>query len=181
MFTNSVLDAKDISSSLGVLSSMLTPAVLIMVCGSLILATSNRLTRLIDRTRKLYDQHRAALRKGEETVAELIEERETLKKMLPLMIKRVRFMQIALTSLYMALTFFVLTSILIGIFEVARLQYSWVPLGIGMIGAGFLFHSTLMLLSETRIGYKAVYFEMDIIADFLRPADAEPRRRRRWF
>jgi hypothetical protein len=163
--------AKDISSSLGVLSSMLTPAVLIMVCGSLILATSNRLTRLIDRTRKLYDQHKAALKKGNDTVAELIEEREMLKRLLPLMIKRVRFMQIALTSLYLALTFFVLTSVLIGIFEIAKLNYTWIPLGIGMIGAGLLFHSTLMLLSETRIGLKTVYYEMDRIAGFLRPAE----------
>lgn len=181
MLDSSVLQTNDISASLGVLSSMLTPAVLIMVCGSLILGTSNRLTRLIDRTRKLYDQHKAALKKGNDTVAELLEEREALKKLLPMMIKRVRFLQIALTSLYMALAFFVFTSILIGVLEVSGLQYSWVPLGIGMIGAGFLFHSTLMLISETRLGFRAVYFEMNVIAGFIRPADAPPRRKRRWF
>jgi hypothetical protein len=167
MNPNSVFGLKDISSSIGVLTGMLTPAVLIMVCGSLILATSQRLNRLIERTRKLFDQHRAALRKGDESLTELYEERETLRHMLPLLIKRVRYLQIALTSLYLALTFFVLTSVLIGIFEVAGLNYPWIPLGIGMVGAGLLFHSTLMLLAESRIGLAAVYFEMDVIAHFL--------------
>jgi hypothetical protein len=181
MDTSTVLGVSDISSSIGVLTAMLTPAVLIMVCGSLILGTSNRLTRLIDRTRKLFDQHRTALRKGEESIAELQEERDMLKRILPLMIKRVRFMQISLTSLYLALTFFVLTSVLIGIFEIAGLNYPWIPLGIGMIGAGLLLHSTLMLLAESRIGLAAVYFEMDIISGFLQSDPSASPKRKRWF
>lgn len=168
-----IFGLKDVSSSIGVLTAMLTPAVLIMVCGSLILATSQRLSRLMERTRKLFEQHRTALRKGGESISDLHEEREMLRRLLPLMIKRVRFLQIGLTSLYLALTFFVLTSVLIGVFEISGLQYPWIPLAIGMIGAGFLFHSTLMLLSETRIGIKAVYFEMDIISRGIQPRTEE--------
>lgn len=179
MDPSSVLGLTDISSSLGVLTAMLTPAVLIMVCGSLILGTSNRLTRLIDRTRKLFDQHKTALRKGEESIAELEQEREMLRRLLPMMIKRVRFLQIALTSLYLALTFFVMTSVLIGIFKITGLNYPWIPLGIGMVGAGLLFHSTLMLLAESRVGLAVVYFEMNLIASFLSPdaGMSTPRKR----
>jgi len=42
-----------LSSALTVLSAMITPAVLILACGSLILTTSQRLTRVIDRVREL--------------------------------------------------------------------------------------------------------------------------------
>ena len=47
------IPVSDLSSALSVLSAMITPAVLILACGSLSLTTSNRLTRVIDRVREL--------------------------------------------------------------------------------------------------------------------------------
>ena len=41
------------ASSLSILSAMITPAVLISACGTLILSTSNRLSRSTDRVRSL--------------------------------------------------------------------------------------------------------------------------------
>ena len=39
--------------ALGLLSAMITPAVLISACGALIFSTSSRLARIVDRARKL--------------------------------------------------------------------------------------------------------------------------------
>ena len=44
------------SSALAVLSAMITPAVLISACGTLVLSTSTRLGRLVDRVRDLSDR-----------------------------------------------------------------------------------------------------------------------------
>ncbi|MDQ3255654.1 MAG: DUF2721 domain-containing protein, partial [Acidobacteriota bacterium] len=44
------------SSALAVLTAMITPAVLISACGTLILSTSARLGRVVDRVRVLADR-----------------------------------------------------------------------------------------------------------------------------
>ena len=43
----------NLSTALAILSAMITPAVLISACGQLIISTSARLGRVIDRTRKV--------------------------------------------------------------------------------------------------------------------------------
>ena len=44
------------SSAIAVLTAMITPAVLISACGSMILSTSGRLGRVVDRVRGLSDR-----------------------------------------------------------------------------------------------------------------------------
>jgi hypothetical protein len=44
------------SSAVAVLTAMITPAVLISACGSMILSTSHRLGRVVDRVRALSDK-----------------------------------------------------------------------------------------------------------------------------
>src|SRR5437899_11856918 len=44
------------SSAVAVLTAMITPAVLISACGSMILSTSSRLGRVVDRVRTLSDK-----------------------------------------------------------------------------------------------------------------------------
>lgn len=44
---------QDTLRSLSVLSAMITPAVLISACGTLIFSTSTRLARIVDRVREL--------------------------------------------------------------------------------------------------------------------------------
>jgi len=43
-------------SAVAVLTAMITPAVLISACGSMILSTSSRLGRVVDRVRALSDK-----------------------------------------------------------------------------------------------------------------------------
>src|SRR4029079_12455117 len=46
----------DSASAIAVLTAMITPAVLISACGSMILSTSTRLGRVVDRVRQLSDK-----------------------------------------------------------------------------------------------------------------------------
>ena len=46
----------ELSSALSVLTAMITPAVLISACGSLLLSTSTRLGRVVDRVRALAEK-----------------------------------------------------------------------------------------------------------------------------
>src|SRR3954467_10288587 len=57
-----------LSSVLAVLTAMITPAVLISACGSMILSTSSRLGRVVDRVRALSDKlEELAARHADET------------------------------------------------------------------------------------------------------------------
>ena len=56
------------SSAVAVLTAMITPAVLISACGSMILSTSHRLGRVVDRVRALSDKlEELAEKRGGET------------------------------------------------------------------------------------------------------------------
>jgi hypothetical protein len=44
---------QELATPLGLLSAMITPAVLISACGALIFSTSTRLARIVDRVRTL--------------------------------------------------------------------------------------------------------------------------------
>ena len=54
-----------LSQALAVLTAMITPAVLISACGALILSTSTRLGRVVDRVRALGLEVRVGLHTGE--------------------------------------------------------------------------------------------------------------------
>ena len=106
--------------ALAVLSAMITPAVLISGCGSLIMATSGRLNRAVDRTREI---SRRFAELAQTAAAEAIEpERKMLFSQLHFSTMRSRMLQRALSRLYWALGLFVATSVAIGVVAVSSLQ-----------------------------------------------------------
>jgi hypothetical protein len=149
-----------VPDALSVLSAMITPAVLISACGSLILATSTRLMRAVDRVRDV------SLRFGE--LAEhppegenVEDERTMLFAQLDLTTRRARLLQRALARLYWALGAFVGTSAAIGLVAASGREYTWVPIGFGLAGAGLLLWASVMLVHESRIALMALEAEMD--------------------
>jgi len=54
----------NMASAVAVLTAMITPAVLISACGSMILSTSHRLGRVVDRVRALSDKLDELFAKG---------------------------------------------------------------------------------------------------------------------
>src|SRR5216683_6998017 len=65
-----------ISSSLAVLTAMITPAVLISASGTMILSTSTRLGRVVDRVRSLSDRFQQLADSG--STAEFFEEQRAM-------------------------------------------------------------------------------------------------------
>jgi hypothetical protein len=150
---------RELSAVLTVLSAMITPAVLILASGSLLLTTSQRLNRAIDRARAISD-----LIANPKTMATYSKARkELLSTQIVSATRRSWLLQRAISSICVALALFVATSMSIGIIEVTQINYIWIPAVLGMIGISVLFYSTILFILETRIAYHSVQREMNFI------------------
>lgn len=150
----------DISTALTVLSAMITPAVLILASGSLILTTSQRLGRALERTRKIYVQFELLKEKG--SVHPGAKSKYVLlKSQIRTITQRAHLLQLAMAYLHITLGIFVATSISIGIIALIGMKYSWIPTTLGMLGVATLFYSTIFLIQESRIALQAIKQEMN--------------------
>ncbi|MGH7650414.1 MAG: DUF2721 domain-containing protein [Gemmatimonadaceae bacterium] len=147
--------------AISVLSAMITPAVLISACGSLILATSDRLTKAVTRTREIT----SALipRTGDQRTDPREEERRMLFTQLDFVTTRSRLLQRALSRLYAALGFFVGTSVAIGLVAITSSRFTIVPIALGLCGAGLLLYAAFLLIKESRFALAGVNEEMDFM------------------
>ena len=151
-----------LSAALAVLSAMITPAVLISACAALTISTSARLARVIDRTRKISERFGQLV--GSQANGILLEEeRVVFFKQLRRATQRSRLLQQALTCLYVALSVFIATSVAIGIIAVLDQRYAWIPILLGLLGAGLLFYTSVLLILDSRIALSAVDDEMNFI------------------
>jgi hypothetical protein len=149
------------SSAVAVLTAMITPAVLISACGSMILSTSTRLGRVVDRVRALSDKlDELALRPANETG----ERQAIIFSQLDKLTSRARILQRAMVSFYLCLGMFVATSVAIGVVAiVGQSRYTLVPVIFGIIGACFLFYGSVLLIFEARLALSTIHAEMDFI------------------
>jgi hypothetical protein len=151
-----------LSSSVAVLTAMITPAVLISASGTLILSTSTRLGRVVDRVRSLSDRLQSL--PGEDPKTELLEEkRMMIFNQLDKLTSRSRLLQRALTTFYLAVGVFVATSVAIGIVSFFSSRWAVVPVALGLIGACFLFYGSMLAVFEARLALSTTYAEMDFI------------------
>ena len=152
-----------VSSSLAVLTAMITPAVLISASGTLILSTSTRLGRVVDRVRSLSDRLED-LSHGSPAKTEFIEERRAMIfDQLDKLTSRSRLLQRGMTSFYIAVAVFVGTSVAIGLVAVSGTRYSWVAVVLGLLGACFLFYGSMLLIFEARLALSTTHAEMDFL------------------
>jgi hypothetical protein len=153
------------SSAVAVLTAMITPAVLISACGALILSTSTRLGRVVDRVRMLIDRFEEMTKAQDEGGVELFEERrEVLFNQLDKLTTRTRLLQKGMRVFYLALGVFVATSVAIGLVAaVGRPSHAWFPVVHGLSGACGLFYGSVLLIKESRIAQESLNAEMDFI------------------
>jgi hypothetical protein len=148
----------DPTAALSILTAMITPAVLISACGTLIFSTATRLSRIVDRVREL---SRAIEKQAAGEVVDFPEEHRTeTERQLQSHAQRGRLIQASLTSFYMSLGVFVATTIAIGVVALLP-QLAWVPSALGILGTVILFHGCVLLIGETRIALKSVNAEME--------------------
>ena len=158
-----------LTASIAVLTAMITPAVLISASGTMILSTSTRLGRVVDRVRELSDRLRRLA--SEEVAVEFFEEeRAMLYDQLDKLTSRSRLLQRALTVFYLAVGVFVASSVAIGavaFFSTRGLMTgsrgAWAPVIMGIFGTLFLFYGSMLLIFEARLALQATHAEMDFI------------------
>jgi len=134
----------------------------------MILSTSTRLGRVVDRVRSLSNRLRR-LTSREEDSEFFQEERAMLYDQLDKLTSRSRLLQRALTTFYLAVGVFVATSLAIGAvaFFFARglstSRGAWLPVAMGLIGALFLLYGSMLLVFEARLALSTTHAEMDFI------------------
>jgi hypothetical protein len=150
----------DTAGALTVLSAMITPAVLISACGTLILSTSLRLSRVVDRVRDLSDGLEVLFSQPEREFA--AERRTEMESQLLIQSRRGRLLQRSLSSFYVALGLFVGTTVGIGLMSYAP-HLQLVPGPLGMMGTLTLLYGCMLLLGETRLALRSVDLEMGFV------------------
>lgn len=152
------------SSAVAVLTAMITPAVLISACGSMILSTSTRLGRVVDRVRALSDKLEELAAKSGSEARDTTERQGIIFAQLDKLTSRARILQRAMVSFYLCLGMFVATSVAIGIVAISEnARYTIVPVILGLIGACFLFYGSILLIFEARLALSTIHAEMDFI------------------
>jgi len=150
------------SSAVAVLTAMITPAVLISACGSMILSTSSRLGRVVDRVRGLSDKlEELAAKESDETKVR----QGVIYAQLDKLTSRARILQRSMVAFYLAAGMFVATSVAIGLVAVipSSPRYNYVPVIVGLLGACFLFYGSILLIFEARLALSTIHAEMDFI------------------
>jgi len=141
---------------------MITPAVLISACGSMILSTSSRLGRVVDRVRALSDKLEELARYGTDDTKE---RQAVIFTQLDKLTSRSRILQRSMVAFYLATGMFVATSVAIGVVAVipSSPRYNVVPVIVGLLGACFLFYGSMLLIFEARLALSTIHAEMDFI------------------
>lgn len=163
-----------LSSTIEFLTAMITPALLISATGSLVLSTSTRLGRVVDRVRDLEKRLSELIVVEDKSTVPLYEERiDTVVSLLDKVTTRARILQKAMGMFYYGLGFFVLTSVTIAIVGIFGI-YRWLPIPIGIVGIMYIFYGSILMLGETRKATATVNAEMDFtwsLAQVLAPED----------
>ena len=171
-----------LNSTLEFLIAIATPAFLISAVASLVLSTSTRLGRVVDRVRSLEDRLSDIIYTENKDEIPLYDKRvEVIVDLLDKVTSRSRILQRALATFYFGLGFFILTSVVIavvGLFNV----YRWLPIPVGIVGIMFVFYGSLLMLRETRMATATINAEMDFTWELAReiaPKDVASKYARR--
>ncbi|MBI2355331.1 MAG: DUF2721 domain-containing protein [Deltaproteobacteria bacterium] len=144
-----------------VLTSMITPAVLISACGTLIFSTSARLGRIFDRVNVMKGEVEALV---EGRISYPEERMQHLRGQIALQKRRATLIQKAMAALYTATALFVASSLAIAInVAYGSPGHGWIPTLIALGGGLFLFAASAILLYESRFNLRFVTRNIDFI------------------
>ena len=150
-----------LNSTIEFLTAMITPALLISATGSLVLSTSTRLGRVVDRVRELEKRLSELIMTEDKNGIPLYSKRlEVIVHLLDKVTSRSRILQRAMTAFYYGLGFFILTSLTIAVAGIFGI-YRWLPIPVGVIGIMFLFYGSVLMLRETAMARATIKAEMD--------------------
>jgi hypothetical protein len=167
------LDSNALNTTIEFLTAMVTPSLLMSATGSLVLSTSTRLGRVVDRVRQLEVRlgELIYLNEDEKNEVPLYDKRvEVIVDLLDKVTSRSRILQKAMGTFYTGLCAFVLTSVLIAIaaFFAKYRVLQLMPIVVGIGGIMSLFYGSVLMLRETRMATATVNAEMDFTWELAR-------------
>ncbi|MGH9946363.1 MAG: DUF2721 domain-containing protein [Pyrinomonadaceae bacterium] len=161
MMAAELVNPDALNSTIEFLTAMVTPTLLMSATGSLVLSTSTRLGRVIDRVRELEGRlSELIVTKDQDKIPLYLKRVDTVVNLLDKVTSRARILQRAMGAFYYGLGFFVLTSVTIAIAAFFN-TYRWLPIPVGIVGIIFLFYGSVLMLLETRMATATVNAEMD--------------------
>lgn len=149
------------AETLHVLTAVITPALLISACGSMLLSSSNRFGRVVDRVRSLH----AELDEPASTDASprQVRRRALRHEELGRLSQRALLLQRAIAQILLAIGLFVATSVMLGLVQLASGSLSWLPVVFEMSGAFSLLASSISLVREARLAGISTAKEMKLV------------------
>jgi hypothetical protein len=155
------MNPKGLSTIIEFLTAMITPALLISASGSLVLSTSTRLGRVIDRARDLIERlDILILSESKETIPFYTRRLEANFDLLDKVTSRARILQRAMVAFYRGLALYVLTSVSIGVSILVPFAI-FIPIPVGILGIIFTFYGSILMIYEAQMATSTVNSEMD--------------------
>ena len=143
-------------------TSLVTMAILISACGSLIISTSNRLIRVTDICRSLCQKA-----KSETNKIELDQIFFQLEKIGP----RIKILETVLTMFYIAISCFGLTTLFMSLDQIMPQDINLLTLATGIIGILILPVASILLVVERQFTMKSIWQEIDYVNKTFRRND----------
>jgi hypothetical protein len=163
-------------STYATLSAMITPAIFMTANGSLIISTSNRMARVVDRIRKLNDLGDDLCR-GDSRLDFLDERRAHILDQIEQMLRRSDLIRMALTMLYLAFASFVGTSLVLAIDTLIGNQslMVWLATALSVVGVGLLLMANINMVREAYAALNSNRKEIQFYRDLQARRESEKR------
>jgi Protein of unknown function (DUF2721) len=142
------------TAAVALIAAMITPALLILACASLVATALVRMARVVDRARLLAAiAHDGNWEKLGTTTAQL---RTALERHG----KRARYAERSIAVLYVSVVVFILTCLSIVVDHAMGGSLSWLPVGLAIIGTLFLLAGGGWMVAESRLGGEQIAEEI---------------------
>jgi hypothetical protein len=153
--------------SYATLSAMITPAIFLTANGSLIISTSNRMSRVVDRIRVLNDQGDKLCR-GEIVLDYPRERIDHIQDQLRRLIYRSDRIRYALVMLYLAFGSFVMTSLGLAIDVLSTYSLVALPTALALVGVLLMLGACINLVREALEALRSNRLEIQFFGDLHR-------------
>jgi hypothetical protein len=145
---------------------MITPALFMTANGSLIISTSNRMSRIVDRIRQLNEASDRMWR-GEVKLDFLPERQAHIEDQLHHLIHRMNLIRVAMVLLYVAFATFVGTSFTLAVDQLLAHWIVALPTGLAVLGVSLMFIAAINLAREALAALHSNRLEISFYRDLL--------------
>ncbi len=145
----------------GLIEIMLAPAIMISACGLLLLGMNNKYSLVVNRIRLLNEERRNS-RYALKSEKGLKKRHKSMDVQIEKLFYRMILIRNAVFSYSLAVAFFIVSSLLIGIIKIsAPAQLNWLSITVFLIGMLFVLSGVIFAAIEVWKGYKIVDIEIE--------------------